>query len=294
MADIAVFMGDAETVTGANLYECCARLWKANDGIDAAFLAVDALMYLLDHPAITRMGTELGLVVRKQKMGAAFDIVALMWKVWTVGRNVRAVAAITALQKRWRAAHTDVNATDPFTLEEIADISPERVFRVAEKGRIYAFDGPSLYEHVHIHRNPVNPLTRERLDGAVIVRLAKRFLATAPTTVEWSSPSVAFTDVAAELERIHGIVIQPAWLTALLRSDIFAIYGEYHHLTAHLGTYMLATDTEQFHFAHEMLRMIHHEPAPSFDVCCLAVAIANFCEPLRDTLPDWVWDAAVQ
>jgi hypothetical protein len=294
LCKIDTFIGNAPAVSATNIYTCLDNLWKS-PSIDNAFLAVEILTYLLDHPAITRMAAALHIDPPKQKMSAALDIVAAMWKVWTVSQNPRALAAIALVQKKWRASRTAdvINSDDPFTLEAIADLPRDRAFRFSEHGRIYVFDGPSFYKHVHIHKNHSNPLTREPLALSVTAALM-RFSGAALEPTEWQSISVAFTDVATEIERRHDIAIQPAWLIALSASDIDSIYIDYHHLTVHEGSFMrdYAVSSKQIWLASEMMRMINAESQPSFFVCCAVVAIARQCDPLHRSLPNWVFDAA--
>jgi hypothetical protein len=255
-------------------------------------------------------------------MAASFDIIEILWNVWHIGKDAKKVGALTKLQTNWRNKRISklsgpypslraVNDTDPFTMETLTDIDPIKIFSFWEnsnnKWRLYAFDGSEFYEYVFVHGQQANPLTRVQIDYRVQSRLkqwnkhVQKQHGNAREQRTWQTPGVAFTDVATLFETHHGIYIQPQWFTRLAHTEIAHIVQQYTTSVSDRTRYIqrnvfpnimeLDTRTLQFMFATEIYNMLCEEVAPSYLVCNLVVAIASVCEPLNESIPDWVIDA---
>lgn len=326
-----VFMGSISTGVSANsIYVCMSRYWQYRQnhkdlGLQDAFDTVEMMTYLCDHLQVSQLAFDLKICVRKQKMSATFDIVSMMWDIWHFSRNKKAVAALEHIQKIWRAKNkatlqgpwpkfTATNPVDPFTMEALNDLPMSSVFSFWQKSgakwRIFAFSGPEFHDYCFTHHQYDNPLTREPIPFGVRDRLdtwyrrhigvvaRPTFNPRDPRLVRpYDSPNVAFTDFVSVMETRHHISIQPMWLLDLTHADIMRIFTEYHETVR--SSYMnLEVDipgnmtTTQFALAREMMALVRGETAPSVYVCTLAVAIANQCLPLSESLPDWVFDAA--
>lgn len=322
-------MGGCTTTTlqAKDIFPCLDALWTYKNAtptsLQNAFLAVEILTHLCDHPCIEDFGRKMRIPIRKQKMAAAFDIVSMMWNVWHVGKDTRKVAGIRCLQRNWRQRNTAIlcgpyptvgatNDTDPFTMEPLETLQePNSVFSFWELSggkawRVWAFGGKDLYDYIFVHHNTTNPLTREPIPNDVIERLEKwNKIYGQPQQIYqtelWATPGVAFTQVSSELQLRHGIEIQPAWLIHLTISDLYDIILKYHYLVNPVSVqYMRDSEintnadisTVRCDIAREMLYMIRREQSPSFFVCCLVFAISQLSVPLYESLPDWVLDAA--
>jgi len=351
--DAASFMKGSPSgiISAYNLYSCMDHLWSSlntkKSDLSGAFVAVEVITHLCDHPHISLFGKILNIPVRPQKMSAAFDIVSVMWEVWHFGQNTKATQALIKLQKQWRARkvhelrgpYPDILATnevDPFTMEALSDLPPNSVFsyweNVAMQWRVYAFSGVEFHDYVFVHDNYTNPLTRKVIPFGVKDRLAKWHKLTQPQqqpqqpqnpraaavlppdysptasyniqpdipSAEPESSSLAFTHIASLLERIHGLYIQPQWLSELTDLYIVGIFAQFHTSVDPVSPqtrsiYMLlpvpAINIRSY-FASEMTTLVQQERPPSFLVCSLICIIARYCAPLYESLPDWVYDAA--
>jgi hypothetical protein len=295
-----------------------------------AFTAIEIINHLCDHQNIINIGEDLRISLRKQKMAAIFDIVTIMWDVWHVGRKPKVVEAISLLKRRWRMRSVAelqgpypsilaTNDVDPFTLEALDDLPPDSVFsyweNVGLKWRVYAFSGKEFYDYVYTHGHNTNPLTRNPIRPSVFTRLSKwHAFQRTPThsndsTVEEAeqshSPSVTFTEVASELYHRHHINIEPQWLTNISDVGIMQIYDQYHRTVDPVSPSAPFMDDETINemyddmdlrgcrmtFAKDMLSLIRQEASPSFFVCALMCAIANASSHVRNSLPEWIYDA---
>ena len=350
-------MGQHEGLTAENLYECLARLWTFHEAtssdLHAAFLAVEIMTYLMDFPEISKLGSDLHIATRGNKMSAAFDIVQVMWSVFHVGRVPRLVRSIKALQAKWMIYKTKkaqgiqgsgsgsdmsaANKIDPFTMEHVKYLPDYSLFGYSHDGHSFVFSGAHLYKHVYIHAYDYNPFTRQQIPYGVICRLQTWYMAYyrfclvrqsnnrlsmeqtngdgdgdgdgdggAVGMRAWTSLGVAFTDVATRLSEFHHITLQPQWMSQLSDFQINGIFRSFHTIcgdpTYANSSYMrypialpLPSDTQThtlgYVLAREMMQVILAETSPSFYVCALMVAAADFCKPLRLSLPDWVFDA---
>lgn len=314
-----------------NIYACLDSLWtnkkSKKEDLGDAFTAIEVINHLCDHQNIINIGEDLRIPLRKQKMAAIFDIVTIMWDVWHVGQNPKVVAAISFLKRRWRMRSVAelqgpypsilaTNDVDPFTLEALDDLPPESVFsyweNVGLKWRVYAFSGKEFYDYVYIHGNNTNPLTRNPIRPSVFTRLSKWHTITCvkPPSKEREqeqaqTPSVAFTEVASELYHRHHINVEPQWLTSISETGIMQIYDQYHRTVDPVSPSAPFMDDEtiiemyddmdlrgcRMTFAKDMLTLIRQEASPSFFVCALMCAIANASSHVRNSLPEWIYDA---
>jgi hypothetical protein len=311
-----------------------SNLWSSYNDIsisirrlDIAFDAVELLSYLLDHPAITIIGKLLSIPLRPHKAVAAFDIVYIMWNVWHLGRRERFVYSLVVAQRRWREnrqrvlaryrgpwpGQPAINDTDPFTMEDVANLAQDTVFSFrGSREEIYAFSGAEFLTYVYYHGNRTNPLTREPLDDGIITRLhAWAVLCDCWTRVDrpphaLDTPTTVLTFAVAELERIHSICVHPAWLLELDEMHVVSIFSQYHMRMQEFGPNVVYMDRQaeidsfeadnpgpsQMTLGREMITMVQAEEPTSFYVCNLMLVLANFCPDLRASLPAWVHDAA--
>ena len=331
--DVAMFMGPFEVVDATNIYQCLDNLWTAKKSTTTsladAFLGVDIITFLLNHPDINKIGEAVGIDVRRQKMGAAFDIVSFFWNIWSMGQNQRHLAAVRALQRAWRRHKAQPlqgvwpnvaakNDACPFTLEPITKLPRNSVFSFFERGagswNLYAFCGKSLYDYSYVHKQYTNPLTRAELGYATIRRLRDwhRAMYGAHEVIviddddeqEDVALHSAFTSIASRLELEHNVYIQPEWLLGLSEFDVIGVFTEFHqHEGASTNAYMdrnaeerayVANDAvpSQIVLAKEITRMLCNEPAPSVHVYNLVTCLASYIPALDSSLPDWVYDAA--
>ena len=192
--DAANFMkGSPSGILSAdNVYSCMDALWTSlntkKSDLNSAFVAVEVITHLCDHPHIMLIGKTLKIHVRAPKMPAAFDIVSVMWEVWHFGRNESATRALIQVQRKWRARRVHslrgpypelraTNDVDPFTMDALSDLPPESIFsyweRSAMQWRVYAFSGVEFHDYVYVHDNYTNPLTRAVIPYGVLDRLDK-------------------------------------------------------------------------------------------------------------------------
>ena len=329
-SNISLFMNGAPKLHAKNIYSCLNSLWSSysdmsSSRLDIAFDGVELLAYVLDHQAIIAIGKRLSIPLRPHKAVAAFDIVYIMWNVWHLGRRERFVCALVVAQRRWRENRRRVlaryrgpwpeqlaiNETDPFTMENVADLPLDSMFSFrGTRDEIYTFSGAEFLTYVYYHGNRTNPLTRERLDDGVITRLhAWAVLHDCWKRVDepaHDTPTTVLTFAVAELERIHGICIHPAWLLELDEMHVVSIFSQYHLRLQAYGPNVVYLDRQaeidsfeadnpgpsQIALGREMITMIQAEEPTSFYVCNLVLVLANFCPDLRASLPEWVRDAA--
>ena len=292
-------MGSCVVVHHDTIYMCLSNLWidrrAISTDLQSAFQGVEIMVYLMDHEQLRSLAIQMGINARSQKMAIAYDIVSMMWNIWHMSKNKKKIAALDALKRNFRMRNQPINTTDPFTIEAIGDLPTEEIFRFREGGRVYAVHGPSFYEYVYVHDQETNPLTRTTITLATRQRLlcAHGQQWAIPVqddeTDRGTSPSLAFTEVASELEHLHGIHMQPAWIAAFTEFDIRGIFTNFHTRSHQNTPYM----TPNAGLADELLYLIRSEFAPSTHVAAAVCAMAAFCEPLRASLPDWIYDASV-
>jgi hypothetical protein len=170
-----------------------------------------------------------------------------------------------------------------------------------------------LFRYVYDHGYNVNPLTRVTIKDNVKSRLYNWWMFVKDnnmnlpfTQLELNTPVATITYAVSELERLHGIYIQPLWLLRLDEMDILGIFGMYHQNMLNYGPNVPYMDRQteedsfeadnpgpsQMALGKEMIKMIQSEQAPSFYVCNMVITLAEYCQELKSTLPDWVLDAA--
>ena len=119
-----------------------------------------------------------------------------------------------------------LNEDDVFTMENIRDIPPQRLFTVKDVKGTYAFDIVELEYFIRkcISEGvvPYNPYTREEFNDNVIWRMNAIIkysrIATKTDECRWTTDMNAYTDLSIEIER-RGFYNSPEWFKKMPRRD---------------------------------------------------------------------------
>lgn len=235
-----------------------------------------------------------------------------------ISSNPRQMEALTSLQQEWRKRFISkfanlrgpwpstpcINDTDPFTLENIAELQPHMIFSfIDEDNNVFAFHAPELDCAVR-QGQAVNPYTRKPIPSPDLKRLdmlmsylPKKILPFAPDT--WNNAMDAYHDVCGEYQRLFGIYIQPEWFTSLTEDDVEYIFYTFHVRThqssRHLRISLLRRPPckpwgeHLFVLAHEMWRLAqdHTNPYHMLWMCMMLMTVAEVSNDM--VLPDWVF-----
>jgi hypothetical protein len=127
---------------------------------------------------------------------------------------------IEAIQRKWRKVSLAKrfycnNDVEPFTLNRIADMSRDDVFKCAEDGVVHCFDKTSMHQYAKTSiadgRKPTNPLTRTELSAQTLARLGVEYPAPRSTQVHTNVPSYAATTAVSAPLRALSHTIVPEW-----------------------------------------------------------------------------------
>lgn len=316
-------MGQDTTLTSANMYACCERLWnsKPRAPIDLIFDTIDIVCYLKDHVSLDVMSAKLHLQnYSKAKKTAAKHIVVTFWKIWRLGRNVTVVAALTRLQQRFKRARARLmgpypaqpatNDVDPFSMDAITDMSVSKVFSFRDNGRVYAFDVSNLFASVFTYKKTTNPFTKADIPVEALKRLWKwSNKKELPSNISkaWQTPMLAWTEFCVIIEEKFGLYMQPEWFVHLTAYEVMNVFHDFHQRLDIPSAFMdqceesrafamLNEDESHFALVREAIKLIVANPQVVLQhlhqVCCLCCSIARHCYHVSRALPDWVFDGA--
>lgn len=328
--DLDTFFGDETELTARNVFSCFSRIWsKSTDSdvsaVESSFRGIEILSYILNHKSIDSLAAQLGIQYeRGQKQAAVMEIVLLMRKLWRIHTTPRFVKAISFLQRKVKRAilpdmgpypnEPAINKEDVFTFEPLNMIDPKKIFSFRDdRGQVFAFHAGELTKHVFVFRNAFNPLTREPLALSDLIRLrkwaniyTKEPMNDTVVAKTWATPTLAFTEITSEFERILGIFTQPTWYTELDQYDIMRVFTGYHKLAGR-GCPFMSCDAEEEAFesgdplaSSMVLAKEMYQVATQLDVenhlyyvCCLFVALGDVSTEIADSLPQWIFDVVV-
>jgi hypothetical protein len=320
-----IMIGDNLRLDAKNVIACLLTYFCSSKAspIDAAFEAVEMLCYLTDHGALRNIAIATQLGDRYQnKQTLASNIVKCAWKVWELSQKPAAVGALIKLQQAWRnkklkllGPWPGVPATNehcPFTMESLGDIPRAQVFSFIDfEGHVYAFSVQELYSAVTLYKQQENPFTKQPIPISALLRLSawKRMQPSepeppTPEPKQWSSPALAYTELAGIFEERFGIYMQPAWFLHFNSYTILNVFQTFHEAVVFPTTFMsreaeveayITLDTNKSHYV--LVREALHLATSSivtrqlYQICCLCIALARYSSPFAHSLPDWVYDA---
>lgn len=205
-----------------------------------------------------------------------------------------------------------LNEADVFTMENIRDIPPRRLFTIKDVKGVYGFDIVELEYFVRgcISEGvvPYNPYTREEFDDKVIWRMNMKIkyshITTKTDDCRWTTQMNAYTDLSIEIER-RGFYNNPEWFKKMPRHDflkcikLFQVFSStieeskqyFINININININASTADDDAFIYAFckEGIRLFRECNDDLYILCCnfmksLAVCSSDF----YSNIPDWL------
>lgn len=204
-----------------------------------------------------------------------------------------------------------LNEADVFTMENIHDIPPRRLFTIKDVKGVYGFDVIELEYFVRgcISEGvvPYNPYTREEFNAKVIWRMNKKIkyshIMTKTDDCRWTTQMNAYTDLSIEIER-RGFYNNPEWFKKMPRHDFLKcikLFRDFsttieesrgYFININADTAAIGSDAETafaYAFCKEGIRLFRECNDDLYILCCNFMKSLAICSnDFYSNIPDWL------
>jgi len=206
-----------------------------------------------------------------------------------------------------------LNESDVFTMENIRDIHPRKLFTIKDVKGYYGFNIVELEYFVRgcISEGvvPYNPYTREEFDNKVIWRMNMKIkyshIATKTDECRWTTQMNAYTDLSIEIER-RGFYNNPEWFKKMPRHDflkcikLFRVFSSTIEESKQYFLNINATDAATaatadadiafaYAFCKEAIRLFRECNDDLYILCCNFMKSLAICsKDFYNNIPDWL------
>jgi hypothetical protein len=203
-----------------------------------------------------------------------------------------------------------LNESDVFTMENIRDIHPRKLFTIKDVKGYYGFNIVELEYFVRgcISEGvvPYNPYTREEFDNKIIWRMNMKIkyshIATKTDECRWTTDMNAYTDLSIEIER-RGFYNNPEWFKKMPRHDFLKcikLFRVFSSTIEESQQYFLnininATDANvadiafTYAFCKEAIRLFRECNDDLYILCCNFMKSLAICsKDFYNNIPDWL------
>jgi hypothetical protein len=194
-----------------------------------------------------------------------------------------------------------LNNNDVFSLENINNIDPYKLFIIKDTKGSYAFDIVELEYFVRkcLRENvpPYNPYTRELLRDNIIWRLnmkIKYYNITKKTDdCRWTTDMNAYTDLSIEIER-RGFYNNPEWFKKMSKKDFLKcikLFKDFSSIIEESKRYFLNIndDTFIYDFCKEGIKLFSECNDDLYILCCNFMKSLALCSnDFYNNIPEWL------
>jgi len=194
-----------------------------------------------------------------------------------------------------------LNEEDVFSLVNINDIHPRKLFTIKDVKGIYAFDIIELEFFVRkCHRDniiPYNPYTRELLNDKIIWRLYMKIkynnITKKSDDCRWTTDMNAYTDLSIEIER-RGFYNNPEWFKKMTKRDFLKcikLFRDFSNNIEESKRYFLNIndDTFIFDFCKETIKLFNECNDDLYILCCNFMKSLALCSnDFYNNIPEWL------
>jgi hypothetical protein len=202
-----------------------------------------------------------------------------------------------------------LNDTDVFSLQDVRDIHPRKLFTIKDIKGAYAFDIVELEYFVRkcVNDNvaPYNPYTREEFSDKIVWRLNKQIqynnIIKKSDDCLWTTDMNAYTDLSIEIER-RGFYNNPEWFKKMSQKDFLKCIKLFRDFSnnieeskryfVNLGSgFSVASPSSTFiySFCKECIKMFNECNDDLYILCCNFMKSLALCSnDFYNNIPDWL------
>jgi hypothetical protein len=202
-----------------------------------------------------------------------------------------------------------LNDTDVFSLQDVRDIHPKKLFTIKDIKGTYAFDIVELEYFVRkcVNDNvaPYNPYTREEFSDKIVWRLNKQIqynnIIKKSDDCLWTTDMNAYTDLSIEIER-RGFYNNPEWFKKMSQKDFLKCIKLFRDFSnnieeskryfVNLGSgFSVASPSSTFiySFCKECIKMFNECNDDLYILCCNFMKSLALCSnDFYNNIPDWL------
>ena len=203
-----------------------------------------------------------------------------------------------------------LNDADVFSLQDVRDIHPRKLFAVKDIKGVYAFDIVELEYFVRkcVNDNvaPYNPYTREAFGDKIIWRLNRQIqynnIIKKSDECLWTTDMNAYTDLSIEIER-RGFYNNPEWFKKMSQKDflkcikLFRDFSSniedskryFVNLSCSFSTTSSPSSIFIYSFCKECIRMFKECNDDLYILCCNFMKSLALCSnDFYNNIPDWL------
>ena len=194
-----------------------------------------------------------------------------------------------------------LNNDDVFSLENINNIHPHKLFIIKDTKGSYAFDIVELEYFVRkcLRENvpPYNPYTRELLRDNIIWRLNMKIkyynITKKNDDCRWTTDMNAYTDLSIEIER-RGFYNNPEWFKKMSKKDLLKcikLFKDFSSIIEESKRYFLNIndDTFIYDFCKEGIKLFSECNDDLYILCCNFMKSLALCSnEFYNNIPEWL------
>jgi hypothetical protein len=201
-----------------------------------------------------------------------------------------------------------LNDTEVFSLQDVKEIHPRKLFTVKDIKGAYAFDIVELEYFVRkcVNDNvaPYNPYTREAFGDKIIWRLNRQIqynnIIKKSDECRWTTDMNAYTDLSIEIER-RGFYNNPEWFKKMTQKDFIKCIKLFRDFSSniedskryfiYLGSVSGVSPSSTFiySFCKECIKMFKECNDDLYILCCNFMKSLALCSnDFYNNIPDWL------
>jgi hypothetical protein len=194
-----------------------------------------------------------------------------------------------------------LNEDDVFSLVNINNIHPRKLFTIKDVKGTYAFDIVELEYFVRKCQKdkvlPYNPYTRELLNDKVIWRLYMKIkynnITKKSDDCGWTTDMNAYTDLSIEIER-RGFYNNPEWFKKMTKRDFLKCIKLFRDFSSNIEEskeYFLNINDNSFifDFCKESIKLFNECNDDLYILCCNFMKSLALCSnDFYNNIPEWL------
>ena len=203
-----------------------------------------------------------------------------------------------------------LNDDDVFSLKNINDIHPRKLFTINDIRGVYAFDIVELEYFVRKclkdNVEPYNPYTREAFGDKIIWRLNKQIqynnIRKKSDDCRWTTDMNAYTDLSIEIER-RGFYNNPEWFKKMSRRDFLKCIKLFRDFSSNVEEskryFISISDTRDaseaaslaftYDFCKESIKLFNECNDDLYILCCNFMKSLALCSnDFYNNIPEWL------
>jgi hypothetical protein len=197
-----------------------------------------------------------------------------------------------------------LNDADVFSLQDVSEIHPRKLFTVKDIKGAYAFDIVELEYFVRkcVNDNvaPYNPYTREAFSDKIIWRLNRQIeynnILKKSDECRWTTDMNAYTDLSIEIER-RGFYNNPEWFKKMTQKDFLKCIKLFRDFSSNIEEskrYFVnirpqASQSFTYDFCKECIKMFNECNDDLYILCCNFMKSLALCSnDFYNNIPDWL------